>query len=77
MDLSQHDNDNIINQITSKLITWMKNTEAEKQIEIEIQKLLSQTKSHDEIVNELLVMFDNLVPNDIKHQLYREITEYI
>ncbi|EDQ31053.1 hypothetical protein EBI_26435 [Enterocytozoon bieneusi H348] len=77
MDLSQHDNDNIINQITSKLITWMKNTEAEKQIEIEIQKLLSQTKSHDEIVNELLVMFDNLVPNDIKQQLYREITEYI
>ena len=74
MDLSQHDNDNIINQITSKLITWMKNTEAEKQIEIEIQKLLSQTKSHDEIVNELLVMFDNLVPNDIKQQLYREIT---
>ena len=77
MDLSQHDNDNIINQITSKLITWMKNTEAEKQIEIEIQKLLSQTKSHDEIVNELLVMFDNLVPNDIKQQLYIEITEYI
>ena len=77
MDSSQHDNDNIINQITSKLITWMKNTEAEKQIEIEIQKLLSQTKSHDEIVNELLVMFDNLVPNDIKQQLYREITEYI
>lgn len=77
MDLSPHNDGNIINQITTKLTAWMKNTEAEKQIEAEMQKLLQQTKTHDEIVNELLVMFDNLVPNDIKQQLYKEIIEYI
>ena len=65
-----------VEKITQNLFKYMKNTKAEKNMEKEINRLLTNGDlSKEEITDKLFEIFEREVPEDVKNQIYREINE--